>query len=334
MINLVDTSLRDGMHSVSHQFTPEQIGEVAAALDPTGVRLIEVTHGDGLGGSSFQYGFAAAADLDYVEAAVAATEKAEVAVLLLPGIGTIHMLEAARERGAAAVRVATHCTEADISAQHLAWARENGMFAIGFLMMSHMVEPAKLAEQALLMESYGAQVVYAVDSAGALVPSGARERVEALREALSIEVGFHAHNNLGCAVGNSLAAVEAGATWVDGSLRGLGAGSGNAQTEVLAAALAKAGVDVEVDVFALLDVAEGVVAPLLPRPQIVDRASVLLGYSGVYSSFLRHTERAAAKYDVDPREVLLELGRRGVVGGQEDVIIEVAAAHAGRAAAG
>jgi 4-hydroxy 2-oxovalerate aldolase len=298
------------------------------------VRLIEVTHGDGLGGSSFQYGFAAAADLDYIEAAVAATERAEVAVLLLPGIGTIHMLEAARERGATAVRVATHCTEADISAQHLAWARENEMFAIGFLMMSHMVEPAKLAEQALLMESYGAQVVYAVDSAGALVPTGAGERVEALREALSVEVGFHAHNNLGCAIGNSLAAVEAGATWVDGSLRGLGAGSGNAQTEVLAAAMVKAGMEVEVDVFALLDAAEDVVAPLLPRPQIIDRASVLLGYSGVYSSFLRHTERAAEKYDVDPREVLLELGRRGVVGGQEDVIIEVAAAHAGRALAG
>jgi 4-hydroxy 2-oxovalerate aldolase len=334
VISLVDSSLRDGMHSVSHSFTPEQIGEVAAALDPTGVRFIEVSHGDGLGGSSYQYGFAAAADLEYVEAAVAATERAEVAVLLLPGIGTIEMLAAARGCGAAAVRVATHCTEADIAAQHLAWARENGMFAIGFLMMSHMVEPAKLAEQALLMESYGAEVVYAVDSAGALVPAGARERVEALREALTVDVGFHAHNNLGCAVGNSLAAVEAGATWLDGSLRGLGAGSGNAQTEVLAAALVKAGVEVEVDVFALLDVAEDVVGPLLSRPQIIDRASVLLGYSGVYSSFLRHTERAAEKYGVDPREVLVELGRRGVVGGQEDVIIEVAAGWAQRAVAG
>jgi 4-hydroxy 2-oxovalerate aldolase len=326
MINLVDTSLRDGMHSVSHQFTPEQIAEVAGALDPTGIRFIEVSHGDGLGGSSFQYGFAAARDMEYIDAAVGATEQAEIAVLLLPGIGTIEMLSEARERGAAAVRVATHCTEADISAQHIAWAREHEMFAIGFLMMSHMVEPAKLAEQAQLMESYGAQVVYAVDSAGALVPTGARARVEALREALGVEVGFHAHNNLGCAVGNSLAAVEAGATWVDGSLRGLGAGSGNAQTEVLAAALDKAGVENEVDVFALLDAAEDIVAPLLPRPQIVDRASVLLGYSGVYSSFLRHTERAAEKYGVDAREVLVELGRRGVVGGQEDMIIEVAAA--------
>ncbi|OJU81178.1 MAG: 4-hydroxy-2-oxovalerate aldolase [Solirubrobacterales bacterium 70-9] len=331
MINLVDTSLRDGMHSVSHGFTPEQIGTVAAALDPTGIRFIEVTHGDGLGGSSFQYGFAAAKDLEYVEAAVAATAKAEIAVLLLPGIGTIHMLAEARERGAAAVRVATHCTEADISAQHISWARENDMFAIGFLMMSHMIEPAKLAEQAQLMESYGAQVVYAVDSAGALVPTGARERVEALRDALGVDVGFHAHNNLGCAVGNSLAAAEAGATWLDGSLRGLGAGSGNAQTEVLAAALSKAGADVDADVFALLDAAEEVVAPLLPRPQIVDRGSVLLGYSGVYSSFLLHTERAAEKYGVDARELLMELGRRGVVGGQEDMIIEVAASRAGGA---
>jgi 4-hydroxy 2-oxovalerate aldolase len=326
-INLVDTSLRDGMHSVSHRFTPTQVGTVAAALDPTGVRFVEVSHGDGLGGSSYQYGFAAASDLEYVEAAVAATERAGVAVLLLPGIGTVKLLAAASERGATAVRVATHCTEADIAAQHIAWARENGMFTIGFLMMSHMVEPDALAEQAALMESYGAQVVYVVDSAGALVPSGARARVEALRERLGCEVGFHAHNNLGCAVGNSLAAAEAGATWLDGSLRGLGAGSGNAQTEVLAAALSKAGMPVEVDVFSLLDAAEEIVAPLLPRPQIVDRASVVLGYAGVYSSFLRHAERAAEKYDVDAREILLELGRRGVVGGQEDMIIEVAAAQ-------
>jgi 4-hydroxy 2-oxovalerate aldolase len=231
------------------------------------------------------------------------------------------------------VRVATHCTEADISAQHIAWARENGMTTIGFLMMSHMVSPAELAEQAALMESYGAQVVYAVDSAGALVPKGARERVEALRDRLEVEVGFHAHNNLGCAIGNSLAAAEAGATWLDGSLRGLGAGAGNAATEVLAAALEKAGEPLAVDVFALMDAAEDVVAPLLPRPQIVDRASLVLGYAGVYSSFLRHTERAAAKYGVDPRELLVELGRRQVVGGQEDMIIEIAAQRAERVAA-
>jgi len=331
-VNLVDTSLRDGMHSVSHAFTPPQMGVVAAALDPAGLRLIEVTHGDGLGGSSFQYGFAAASDLEYVEAVVGAAERTEVAVLLLPGIGTIKMLEEARQRGAGAVRVATHCTEADISAQHIAWAREQEMTTIGFLMMSHMLEPAALAEQAALMESYGAEVVYVVDSAGALVPDGARRRVESLRERLEVEVGFHAHNNLGCAVGNSLAAVAAGATWVDGSLRGLGAGAGNAATEVLAAALDKAGVETGADVFALMDAAEDVVAPLLPRPQIIDRASLMLGYAGVYSSFLRHTERAAEKYGVDPRELLVELGRRGVVGGQEDVIIEVAAQRAGQAA--
>jgi 4-hydroxy 2-oxovalerate aldolase len=333
-VNLVDTSLRDGMHSVSHSFTAEQVAAVAGALDPTGVRFVEVTHGDGLGGSSYQYGFAAASDGELIDAAVAAVERTEIAVLLLPGIGTIGMLADARSRGAAAVRVATHCTEADISAQHLAWAREQGMFAIGFLMMSHMVEPERLAEQAALMESYGAQVVYAVDSAGALVPSGARERVAALRERLEVEVGFHAPNNLGCAVGNSLAAIEAGASWVDGSLRGLGAGSGNTPTEVLAAALVKAGIPTDVDVFALLDAAEDVVAPLLPRPQIADRAAVTLGYAGVYSSFLRHAERAAEKYEVDPREVLIELGRRGVVGGQEDMIIEVAATQAERAGVG
>jgi 4-hydroxy 2-oxovalerate aldolase len=332
-INLVDTSLRDGMHSVSHAFTPQQMAAVATALDPTGLRLIEVSHGDGLGGSSFQYGFAAATDAEYVDAVLAASTETEVAVLLLPGIGTISMLDDARRRGAAAVRVATHCTEADISAQHIAWARENGMTTIGFLMMSHMVSPAELAEQAALMESYGAQVVYAVDSAGALVPKGARERVEALRDRLEVEVGFHAHNNLGCAIGNSLAAAEAGATWLDGSLRGLGAGAGNAATEVLAAALEKAGEPLAVDVFALMDAAEDVVAPLLPRPQIVDRASLVLGYAGVYSSFLRHTERAAAKYGVDPRELLVELGRRQVVGGQEDMIIEIAAQRAERVAA-
>jgi 4-hydroxy 2-oxovalerate aldolase len=326
-INLVDTSLRDGMHSVSHSFTPEQMAEVAGALDSSGVRLIEVSHGDGLGGSSFQYGFAAADDGEYIDAAVAAAGNTDIAVLLLPGIGTIEMLKDARDRGAAAVRVATHCTEADISAQHIGWARENGMFTIGFLMMSHMIEPAKLAEQAALMESYGAQVVYTVDSAGALVPDGARDRVVALRDRLdaSVDVGFHAHNNLGCAIGNSLAAAAAGATWMDGSLRGLGAGAGNAATEVLAAALVKAGEDLDVDLFALQDAAEDVVAPLLPRPQIIDRASLVLGYAGVYSSFLLHTERAAEKYGVDARELLFELGRRGAVGGQEDTIIELAA---------
>jgi 4-hydroxy 2-oxovalerate aldolase len=329
-VTLVDSSLRDGMHSVSHQFTPEQVAAVAAGLDRAGIDALEVSHGDGLGGSSIQYGIAAAPDEALVQAAVEAVRDARVAVLLLPGIGTLRRLQAAQALGASIARVATHCTEADIAQQHLSWAREAGMTAVGFLMMSHMLEPAPLAEQARLMESYGAHVVYVVDSAGALVPTAAAARVAALREALGCEVGFHAHNNLGCGVGNALAAVEAGATWVDGSLRGLGAGAGNAATEALAAALDRAGHETAADPFALMDVAEDVVAPLMARPPLVDRTALTLGYAGVYSSFLLHAERAARRYGVDAREVLLELGRRRIVGGQEDMIIDVAAQLAGR----
>ncbi|HEY2716958.1 MAG TPA: 4-hydroxy-2-oxovalerate aldolase [Solirubrobacterales bacterium] len=329
-VTLVDSTLRDGMHSVAHQFTPEQATAVAAGLERGGVDVLEVTHGDGLGGSSIQYGLAASSDRELIEAAVAATDRTRVAVLLLPGIGTVADLREAKGLGASVARVATHCTEADIAQQHLEWARGEGMTTVGFLMMSHMIEPAALVEQALLMESAGAEVVYVVDSAGALVPDGAAERVAALRQALSCEVGFHAHNNLGCGVGNALAAVTAGATWLDGSLRGLGAGSGNAQLEVLAAALERSGHRTGVDLFALADVAEEVVAPLLPRPQVIDRASLVLGYAGVYSSFRLHAERAAERFDVDARDVLVELGRRAIVGGQEDMIIDVAAEMARR----
>jgi 4-hydroxy 2-oxovalerate aldolase len=324
-LTLVDASLRDGMHSVAHQFTPAQVAAVAAGLDGAGIDVIEVSHGDGLGGSSIQYGEGAASDVELVSAAVAAVTRARIAVLLLPGIGTVARLAEARDAGATVARVATHCTEADIAQQHLTWAREHDMVAIGFLMMSHMVTPAALAEQAKLMESYGAEVVYVVDSAGALVPRGAVERVTALVEAVDCAVGFHAHNNLGCGVGNALAAVEAGATWVDGSTRGLGAGAGNAATELLATALERSGYAIGADVLALMDVAEEVVAPLMPREQIVDRAALTIGYAGVYSSFLLHAERAEAKYGVPARDVLMELGRRGVVGGQEDMVIEVAA---------
>jgi 4-hydroxy 2-oxovalerate aldolase len=324
-VTIADTSLRDGMHSVAHQFKPGDVRRVARGLDLSGVDVIEVSHGDGLGGSSIQYGIAAASDEELVGAAVEVVESAQIAVLLLPGIGTLRRLTVVRKLGASVARVATHCTEADISRQHLSWARENGMRAVGFLMMSHMLAPGALAEQAALMESYGADVVYVVDSAGALVPVTAAERVAALRQRLEIEVGYHAHNNLGCAVGNALAAVDAGASWLDGSLRGLGAGAGNAATEVLCAALDRAGHETNADLFALMDTAEEIVAPMLPRPQIVDRDALLLGYAGVYSSFRLHAQRAAEKYGVDAREVLLELGRRGVVGGQEDMIIEVAA---------
>jgi 4-hydroxy 2-oxovalerate aldolase len=329
MLHLVDTTLRDGMHSVRHQFTPEQVAQVAGALDRAGVGIIEVSHGDGIGGSSIQYGRSAADDNAYVEAAVGAIERARLAVLLLPGIGTIERLKEAQASGATVARIATHCTEADVAQQHIPWAREAGMLVLGFLMMSHMVEPAELVPQARLMESYGAHAVYVVDSAGALTPPDAVARVEALAEALECEVGFHAHNNLGCGVGNTIAAVRAGATWVDGSCRGLGAGAGNAATELLCAALDRAGHETGVDLFALMDAAEDVVAPLMPRPQVVDRASLMLGYAGVYSSFLLHAERAAQKYSVDARDILVDLGRRGTVGGQEDMIIDVAAELAG-----
>jgi 4-hydroxy 2-oxovalerate aldolase len=332
-LNIVDSTLRDGMHSVAHQFTPAQMAEIASLLDRAGVGTIEVSHGDGLAGSSIQYGEARASDEAYLEAVLGAVERASVAVLLLPGVGTLERVKAAQALGASTARIATHCTEADIAQQHIGWCREQGMRTIGFLMMSHMVEPAPLADQAALMEEYGAEVVYVVDSAGALLPDGAAARVTALRERLACEVGFHAHNNLGCAIGNALAAAEAGASWLDGSLCGLGAGAGNAQTEVLCAALTRAGYRTDVDAFALSDGAEEVVIPLMPRPQVIDRAALALGFAGVYSSFLLHAERAAEKYDVDARDVLVELGRRRMVGGQEDMIIDVAAAMAGEAEA-
>lgn len=332
-INIVDASMRDGMHSVRHQFSPEQVAEIARTLDRANVPYVEVAHGDGVGGSSIQYGQAAASDEAYVEAASAAVENARIAVLLVPGIGTIADLDRARAHGSTVARIATHSTEADIAVQHIAWAADHDMQVIGFLMMSHMVEPAQLLEQAQLMAHAGASVVYVVDSAGALVPEHAAARVSALVEGLPCEVGFHAHNNLGCAVGNALAAAAAGATWLDGSVRGFGAGAGNAATEVLCAALERAGYDTGVDVLALMDVAEYVAAPLMDRAPIVDRAALSLGYAGVYSSFMLFAERAGERYGIDARDLLIELGNRKMVGGQEDAIIAVAAEMAGVGAA-
>lgn len=324
-VTLVDTSLRDGMSSVSHQFTPGQVAAVAGGLAAAGVRVIEVAHGIGINASSIQYGFAAAADADYVRAAVGAVSSADVAVLYVPGISTLPALDAARAAGANTVRVATHCTEADCAEQPIRHARAHGMRVMSFLMMSHRLSPTALAEQAAKLESYGAQVIYVVDSAGALLPDQAGGRVAALRETVRTEIGFHAHNNLGVAVGNTLAAAENGATYLDGSLRGLGASAGNAQTEVLAAALTRAGFAPDVDVFALIDVAENIVGPLMKQPQIIDEAALLLGYTGLYSTFFHPAKRAASKYGVPVREILLELGRRNVVGGQEDMIVDVAA---------
>jgi 4-hydroxy 2-oxovalerate aldolase len=320
---LTDTTLRDGSHAVRHQFTREQVRDVVKALDKAGVPVIEVTHGDGLAGSSIQYGFSKTKDMDLIEEARNAVSNAKIAALLIPGIGTRTELKEAIARGIQIVRIATQCTEADISQQHFGMAKELGLETVGFLMMSHMRPPEFLAEQALLMESYGCDCVYVVDSAGALLPGGAAERVRALKKALKAQVGFHAHNNLGVGVGNTLAAVEAGADQVDGSLRGLGAGAGNAATELIAATLDKMGFEHPWDVFGLIDAAEFVVAPMMPFQPMPDRDSIAIGYAGVYSTFLLHAKRLGKQYHVDPLDILVELGRRKAVAGQEDWILDV-----------
>jgi 4-hydroxy 2-oxovalerate aldolase len=329
-VRLTDSTMRDGSHSIAHGFTVEQVGRIASWLDAAGVPVIEVAHGDGLGGSSFNYGFSATDELALIETAVQSVERAQVAVLLLPGIGLAHDLKVISDLGVRIVRVATHSTEADIAAQHIGLARELGLEVNGFLMMSHMTEPEELAEQAALMESYGAHGVYVVDSAGALVPSSVRPRIVALRERLASEtaVGFHAHENMGCAVGNSLAAVEEGAELIDASIAGLGAGAGNMATERFAAAADRSGISTGIDVFAAAQAAEDVRELLGVQPSHTV-ASLALGYAGVYSSFLLHAERASREFDVPVLEILLELGRRGVVGGQEDMILDMAAELAG-----
>lgn len=323
---LTDSTLRDGSHALAHRYTPAQVGAIAGALDRAGVPVIEVSHGDGLGGSSFQYGFAAHREEDLIRAAVEAVTNARLAVLLLPGIGIADDLRAVHDLGVQVARIATHCTEADISRQHLETARQLGMETVGFLMMAHMTTPEGLLEQARLMESYGAQCVYVVDSAGAMTIEDAKVRVRALKDGLRPEtqVGVHAHNNLSLAVANSIAALDEGADQIDGCSRGLGAGAGNCPTEVLVAVSEKVGYATGVDPLRIMDVAEDVVAPIMPRPQLIDRSTLSLGYAGVYSSFLLHAERAAERFGVDARDILLELGRRGVVGGQEDMIVDVA----------
>lgn len=321
---ITDTSLRDGSHAMRHQFTAEQVRDVAKALDEGGVSVIEVTHGDGLAGSSIQYGFSKTAELDLIAEARSVCKQAKIAALLLPGIGTVEELKDAVERGVQVLRIATQCTEADISQEHFEIAKEMGLETVGFLMMSHMRPPEVLVEQAKLMESYGADCVYIVDSAGAMLPDDAYDRVKALKENLSIQVGFHAHNNLGVAIGNSLAALKAGVDQLDGSIRGLGAGAGNAATELLAAVLDRIGANPGLDVFKLQDTAEYIMAPIMPFQPIPDRDSITIGYAGVYSTFLLHAQRAGKRYGIDAREVLMELGRRQAVAGQEDWILDVA----------
>lgn len=329
-VQITEVSLRDGSHAVAHQFTEEQVRSVVRALDDAGMHNIEVSHGDGLGGSTLQYGRSLVDEMKLIEAAVDESKQAKIAVLLLPGIGTVHELKQARALGASLVRVATHVTEADVSAQHLYMARELGMEAIGFLMMSHSAPVEKLVEQAKLMESYGAEAVYVTDSAGALLPHQVRERIEALKQALSIEIGFHAHNNLSLAVANTLVAIEEGATRIDGSVRCLGAGAGNTQTEVLIAVLDRLGLNIGIDLYKMMDLAEHIVGPLLQRPQEIVTGSLVMGYAGVYSSFLLHADRASKKFGIDSRDILIELGQRGIIGGQEDMIVDVAAELADR----
>lgn len=323
---LHDMCLRDGMHAKRHQITLEQMVAVATGLDEAGVPLIEVTHGDGLGGASVNYGFPKHSDTDYLNAVVPKLRCAKVSVLLIPGIGTLDELKAAADAGAGCVRVATHCTEADISEQHIGYGRKLGLDTVGFLMMSHMITPEKIAEQAKLMESYGAETVYVTDSAGYMLPADVTARVGAVRAALSpsTRIGFHGHHNLGMGIANSLAAIEAGAIRIDGSAAGLGAGAGNTPLEVFAAVCERMGIETGVDLYKLMDVAEDLVVPLMDEPIRIDRESLILGYAGVYSTFLLFARRAEERYGVSARDLLVELGRRGTVGGQEDMIESVA----------
>jgi 4-hydroxy-2-oxovalerate/4-hydroxy-2-oxohexanoate aldolase len=332
-VKLHDMSLRDGMHPKRHQITLQQMTDVARGLDAAGVPLIEVTHGDGLGGASVNYGFPAHTDEEYLGAVVPRLQRSKVSALLLPGIGTVEHLRMAHGLGVHTIRVATHCTEADVSEQHIALSRKLGLDTVGFLMMAHMASPECIVAQGRLMESYGANCIYCTDSAGYMLPEDVTARIGALRAALApdTEIGFHGHHNLAMGVANSIAAVQAGATRIDGSAAGLGAGAGNTPLEVFAAVCKRMGIETGVDLFKLMDVAEDLVVPMMDHPIRIDRDALTLGYAGVYSSFLLFAKRAEARYGVSSRDILVEMGRRATVGGQEDMIEDVALDLARRA---